>query len=135
MKPLKVYKTYQGSLDAERAREKQRRSTKQGAFESSFVSFDQTKEAFYPLGAAIRRSVFDDPEAMRKAYKKAHERVRRKAPECLEVFNLIIKNASDRQKSIEEMIQKKVEATAKAIKAMKLSTTPKKCSTTYTGKG
>lgn len=116
MKPIKAYKTYQGALDGERARERARRASRQGAFEASFVSFDQTKEGYYPLAAAIRHSVLDDPEAMRRAYKTAHKKVSRKAPECLEVLNLIIKNASDRQKSIEEMIQRKLKATIKSIK-------------------
>lgn len=123
MKPIKAYATYQGSLDAERARLKQWRASRQGAFESSFVSFDQTKEGYYPLAAAIRRSVADDPKAVEAAYHRAYVKVSRKAPECLEVLKLIVKNASDRQKSIEEMIQRKLKETIDSIKQPKSVTT------------
>ena len=106
MKKIKAYETYQGAVDAERHREKQWRRTKQGAFESSFVSFEETKEPFYPLGAAISRPFHQNPEKARRAYKTAHELVRRRAPHCLEVFRLILKNGSNRQLSICEMIEK-----------------------------
>lgn len=103
MKTLKCYPTYQGSLDAERHREKQWRSTKQGAFESSMVSFEETKEAFYPLGAAVSRPFHQDPEKAQQDYSKAYKKVMRNAPHCLEVFKLILKNGDNRQKSICEM--------------------------------
>lgn len=134
MKTLKCYPTYQGSLDAERHREKQWRSTKQGAFESSFVSFEETKEAFYPLGAAVSRPFHQDPEKARRAYKSAHKLVSRKAPHCLEVLGLILKNGSNRQMSICEMIEK-LKAKKRVLKIpMKNSTALKKESTIYTGK-
>ena len=134
MKKIKAYPTYQGSLDAERHRERQWRKTKQGAFESSFVSFEEAKEGFYPLGAAVSRPFRQDPEKARRAYMKAYFRVRRKAPHCLEVFNLIVKNGSNRQQSICEMIEK-LKAKKRVLKGVKTnSTTLKKCSTSYTAK-
>lgn len=134
MKKIKGYATYQGAIDAERHRERQWRKTKQGAFESSFVSFEEAKEGFYPLGAAVSRPFHQDPEKARRAYKSAHELVRRKAPHCLEVFGLILKNGSNRQQSICEMIEK-LKARKRVLKGAKMnSTTLKKCSTSYTAK-
>lgn len=109
MKKLKTYATYDAALQAERDRERQWRATRQGAFESAFVSFEEAKEAFIPLAAVsapVRRAAVLDPAKARRAYMKAYIRVRRKAPHCLEVFNLIVKNGPDRQKSICEMITK-----------------------------
>lgn len=104
MRKLKCYATYQGSLDAERHREKQWRSTKQGKFESSFVSFEVAKEAFYPLGAAVSRPFYQDPEEESRAAKTAKQRVSRNIPECHEVFTLILKNGKNRPKSVWEMV-------------------------------
>lgn len=116
MKPIKAYKTYQGSLDAERHREKQWRSTRQGAFESSFVSFEETKEGYYPLSATVRRSREADQAKLRQAYMNAYMRVKRKLPHCLEVFKLIIKNGKKRKKSIWELVH---QAQARKIKPHK----------------
>lgn len=106
MKPIKAYPTYQGSLDAERHREKQWRQTKQGAFESSMVSFEENKEAFYPLGVEVARPYYQDPAKTSRAYDTAYHRVDRNIPECKEVFTLIMKNRSNRQKSVWEMVNK-----------------------------
>ena len=134
MKKIKAYETYQGAIDAERHREKQWRRTKQGAFESSFVSFEETSEGFYPLGAAVSRPFNQDPAKARRAYMKAYIRVRRKAPHCLEVFNLIVKNGSNRQQSICEMIEK-LKAKNRILKgAMTNSTDPKNGSTSTIAK-
>ena len=134
MKKIKAYPTYQGSLDAERHRERQWRKTKQGAFESSFVSFEEAKEGFYPLGAAVSRPFHQDPEKARRAYERSRKTVERKAPHCKDVFNLILKNGSNRQQSICEMIEK-LKAKKRVLKtSTKNSTTPKKCSTSYTAK-
>lgn len=103
MKKIKAYETYQGAIDAERHREKQWRRTKQGAFESSFVSFEETSEGYYPLAAVVRRAYDQDSCKAKHAYMRAYSKVVRVAPECLEVFKLILKNGKDRQKSICEM--------------------------------
>lgn len=110
MRKAKGYKTYQGSLDAERHREKQWRESRQGAFESSFVSFEELTERYYPLSAAIRESRESDREKLRQAYMKAYMRVKRKAPHCLPVFELIVKNGKERKKSIWEMVHKAARA-------------------------
>lgn len=102
-------RSYEAALEAERLRLKKHRQTRQGAFEASFVSFEATKEMYYPLAAVIGSRATDDPKALEKlhaAYSKAYKRVKRNAPECLEVFKLIIKNGKDRQKSIWEMVNK-----------------------------
>ena len=106
MKKIKAYETYQGAIDAERHREKQWRRTKQGAFESSFVSFEETSEGYYPLAAVVRRAYDQDSCKAHQSYSRAYKRVLRQAPECLEVFKLIIKNGKERQKSIWEMIRR-----------------------------
>lgn len=134
MKRIKAYATYQGALDGERARDRARRATKQGAFEASFVSFDQTKEGYYPLAAAISRAVFADPEAMERSYHKAYVKVSRKAPECLEVLKLIVKNGSNRQKSIEEMIRNRFKNAMNSAKTIG-ATTRRKCNTSATAVG
>lgn len=109
MKKLKTYASYDAALQAERDRERQWRATRQGAFESDMVRFEEAKEAFVPLAevcAPVRRAAALDPVKVRRAYKSVHKLVSRKAPHCLEVFNLIVKNGPDRQKSICEMITK-----------------------------
>lgn len=106
MKKLKTYATYDAALQAERDRERQWRATRQGAFESAFVSFEEAKEAFVPLAevcAPVRRAAEYDPEKVRRAYSKAYKKVLRNAPHCLEVFKLILKNGTNRRKSICEM--------------------------------
>ena len=118
MKKLKTYASYDAALQAERDRERQWRATRQGAFESAFVSFEETKEACVPLAevcAPVRRAAADDPETAQRAYKTTHEFIRRKAPHCLEVFNLIVKNGPDRQKSICEMMIKKLKAKKRVL--------------------
>lgn len=109
MKPPKAYATYEDSIEAERLREKKRRHTRQGAFEASMISFEETQENYYPLAAVMGSRAKSDPEFLKTAlrrYMKAYQRVRRKLPECLEVFNLILKNGKERQKSIWEMVNK-----------------------------
>lgn len=106
MKKLKTYATYEAAIQAERDREKQWRKTAQGAFESSMASFEESKEAFYPLAAVsapVRRAVVQDPVKARRAYSKAYKQVMRNAPHCLEVFKLILRNGTNRRKSICEM--------------------------------
>ena len=108
MRPPKAYKTYEASIDAERNRERQHRKTRQGEFEASFVSFEANTELYFPLTEIIGASgpSAEDAETIakrRRAYKTAYERVCRKAPHCIPVFNLIVKNGKERQKSICEL--------------------------------
>lgn len=127
MKAPKAQATYEAALEAERLRERQWRRTRQGAFESSFVSFDANTECYYPLAAVISsKKCKEEPdlEKRRRAYKTAHDRVRRNAPHCLKVFNLIIKNGKDRQKSICELVHEALDGRS--------STRHKEASTTST---
>lgn len=137
MKKLKTYATYEAAIQAERDREKQYRKTAQGAFESSMASFEESKEAFYPLAAVsapVRRAVVQDPVKARRAYKTAHELIRRNAPHCLEVFKLIIKNGPNRQQSICEMIEKLKKKRRVLKGATPSSTNRKECSTASTAR-
>lgn len=106
MRPPKAYKTYEASIDAERDRIRKWRKTRQGAFESDFVSFDEITENYYPLADIMREESIDEDselEKRRRAYMTAYIRVYRNAPHCLDVLNLIIKNGKERQKSICEL--------------------------------
>lgn len=136
MKKLKTYATYGAALQAERDRERQWRATRQGEFESNFVRFEEAKEAFVPLAevcAPVRRAAALDPVKARRAYKTTHEFIRRKAPHCREVFNLIVKNGPDRQKSICEMMIKKLKAKKRVLTgATPLNTMRKKSATSST---
>ena len=104
MKAPKAQATYEAALEAERLRERQWRRTRQGAFESSFVSFDANTECYYPLAAVISSKKCKDPESLatkrRRAYLTAYNHVWRHAPECIDVFRLILKNGNNRQESI-----------------------------------
>lgn len=134
MKPIKAYKTYQGSLDAERHREKQWRSTKQGAFENSMVSFNETKGClYYRLGDAAVAPIYElNGEERQKRIKSVRKTVERKEHECLEVLNLILKNGPNRQKSIWEMRANQMKELAKVVKSVMRSTTRQKSVTTST---
>ena len=98
----------------ENKRQAKRRKSKQGAFEFRFVSLDKLMrtldesekcEMFSDRGAGARAvyAACDGltPESVyERRLKVARERLRRKHPELLDVFNLIVKNGSNRKESI-----------------------------------
>lgn len=136
MAELKAFTSYEEAIEAERKREQQRRHTRQGAFEASFVSFEENTEQYFPLAAVISSRTKDDPVFLKTALRRsktAHERVRRNIPECLEVFNLILRNGKERQVSIWAMV-KKIKKQSGVLKKTR-STPSKKTDTTDTAQG
>ena len=77
----------------------------QGA--AAIRTFSSELEGACPLALVISEKKNEkiklDSKENHRAYKKAHKRVSRKAPHCLKVFNLIIKNGNKREKSICEL--------------------------------
>lgn len=136
MAELKAFSSYEEAIEAERLRDQQRRHTRQGAFEASFVSFEENKEMYYPLSAVVGNRAKDDPVFLKTALRRgktAHQRVRRNIPECLEVFNLILRNGKERQESIWAMV-KKIKKQSGVLKKTR-STPSKKTDTTDTAQG
>jgi len=115
---------YEQCLERERDRERKYKLSLQGAFETfDVLHFDQEAEedrdrdrssswlSDRGKGAEAIRS-FDetppDPVAERKKrIDRAKHLVQRKAPECLKVFWLILKNGSNRKESIWELMKLK----------------------------
>ena len=106
---------YRKALKRESDRNRSRRKSQQGAFEASFVSFDQFPadaekyESWYSdNGAGVDAIVAhcDRAELARSVMlKRAREKVRYATPELLEVFNLVVKNGTNRKESIWELMK------------------------------
>ena len=100
----------------ERDRERMVRKSRQGAFEASMISLDacmaatpepawlsdggRGAEAVY---AAVEDGTRESVYARR--LKAARERLRRAHPELLEVFDLIVRNGSNRRESIWQLMR------------------------------
>lgn len=102
------------SLKLERDRERSRRKSKQGQFEADFVSLDEiaarpdADRLLSDHGAAEERMVAHldgEPCEREKRLRRARERLRRAHPELVEVFNLIVKNGSNRKESIWQLMK------------------------------
>ena len=118
---------YQKAIQDEKKREKEWRESKQGAFESSFVHIDFAKAEgcenspswLSDDGVGVERVInkLDRKynakrerlieETKAKRIKIARRRLVRNLPGLLDVFNLVIKNGTNRKESIWEMISKK----------------------------
>jgi len=110
---------YRASLKRERDRDRSHRQTKQGEFEAAFVSLDQFPadaekfESWYSDGGGGVDAIIDHcdgttPETLyARRLKNARQRLRRNAPELLEVFNLVVKNGKNKEESIWEMVVNK----------------------------
>ena len=104
---------YRKCLKRERDRERSRREWRQGRFEASImhIDFDEAESrAASPSWLSDRGKGADaiidavDGETPENVYERrldaARKRLRRAHPEWLEVFNLIVKNGSNRKESI-----------------------------------
>ena len=112
---------YAKCLKRERDRDGKRRKTKQGAFEAEMLSFDRlvdsfedpSKAATFSDGGAGAEAIIDycdgvTPESRHaRCIRDARRRLRRTHPEWLEVFNLVVKNGSNRTESICAMARSK----------------------------
>ena len=108
-------------LKLERDREHGRRRFGKGNFEASLLSLDQLVDSFedpskvaaFSDGGAGAEAVIDycdreTPETRHaECIRNARQRIRRAHPEWLEVFDLIVKNGSNRTESICQMILSK----------------------------
>ena len=117
--PAELERAYRHCLDMERDRYREWAKTKQGAFETyQVLHFDaEAEEAVerenstswlsdHGRGAsAIRRCGPVRTDILRKREAAAIEKIRRTAPRLLPVFRLILKNGSNREKSICELIR------------------------------
>ena len=104
-------------LKLERDRARSRRESAQGKFEASHQSLDRlidtfedpSKAAAFSDGGAGAEAVIDHcdgvtPETRHaECIRNARRRIRNAHPEWLEVFDLIVKNASNRMESICQM--------------------------------
>ena len=105
---------YAKCLKRERDREAKRRETEQGAFEAEMLSFDTLMDSFEdPSKAAIfsdngtgAEAVVDHcdgvtPESRRaRCIRNARNRLKRAYPHLVPVFDLVVKNGSNRKESI-----------------------------------
>ena len=104
----------------ENKREAKHRKSKQGGFESSMVFMDfglaegsEETPAWLSDGGAGARAVYAHADryaiASERArrLKTARERLRRHNPDLLDVFNLIVKNGSNRKESIWWLMSKR----------------------------
>ena len=100
---------YAGACERIRAREARRKREIGAAVEDALVAFCGTRRnPLFDLGrsaAAIRRCNPARTKVLQKRGAAATEKVRRKAPHLLPVFRLILKNGSNREKSICELIK------------------------------
>ena len=111
---------YRASLKRERDRDRSHRQTKQGEFEAAFVSLDQIVDGFadpsktvaFSDGGAGADAIIDHcdgttPETLyARRLKSARDKLRHAHPEWLEVFNLIVRNGSNRKESIWALMSK-----------------------------
>lgn len=115
-----VEAAYRLCLERERLRERDWRTTKQGAFESSFIHFDFEAEAaqersnsaswLSDRGKGARQIRACDPVPQKPTRKqrinKARMTVMRHLPECLTTFWLVLKNGNNRKESICELAKR-----------------------------
>ena len=106
---------YRKCLKRERDRMRSRRKCRQGRFESSMLSFDNMPSEMMESSAwlsdqgAGAEKVYaaldgETPETVyARRLRLARQRLRRAHPELVEVFNLIVKNGSNREESICEL--------------------------------
>lgn len=98
-------------------KEQRYRKSGQGAFENSFASYDAIADASFDPSkmallsdcgrwARIIRGYGNDPlgEAL-KRIDAARNRIKRRDPTLLQVFYLVLKNGTDREKSICELME------------------------------
>ena len=103
-------------LKQERDRERSRRESAQGMFESLHQSLDRLFDTFEdPSKAAVfsdggaeatATRIFDekvDGSYYTRRIKAARRRLSRNCPELVEVFNLVVKNGKNRHESIAEL--------------------------------
>ena len=116
---LSTEQVYRQCRKREIDRERSHRDTKQGAFEASFVSLDRFPadaekfESWYSDNGKGAEDIIsacdgDTPGgelAQSVLLKRAREKVRYAAPELLEVFNLVVKNGTNRKESIWELMR------------------------------
>ena len=104
----------------ENKRQAKHRKSKQGGFESSMVFMDfglaegsEETPAWLSDGGAGARAVYDYADRYAIASERARrlntarKRLRRHHPELLDVFNLIVKNGSNRKESIWWLMSKR----------------------------
>ena len=117
--PEEMEKTYKACLRRESDRYREWAKTKQGAFETyRILHYDAQAEEVMERehstswvsdrgkGAwAIRRCSPAREEILRRKEAAAIKKVRRYAPHLLDVFRLILKNGSNREKSICELMK------------------------------
>ena len=119
------FSAYERALARERERERKRRATAQGRFESAALSLDampdlDTDECESWLtdggrGAEAIRGETPEPadgaDTRRKRLNRARMAVTRNMPECLTTFRLVIKNGTNRKKSIWELMKERPNGT------------------------
>lgn len=119
--PEEMKATYRQCLARERIRERDWRKTRQGSFESSALHLDFTVEeanerdrsvSWLSDGGHGARKIYEtldpqpDPDTERiKRLDWAKHLVMRKAPDCLRVFWLIVKNGKNRKESIWQLVK------------------------------
>ena len=117
--PTELERAYKRCLVRERDRYREWAKTRQGAFETyQVMHFDAEAEEATERenstswlsdrgrgAAAIRRCGPVRMDILRKREAAAIEKIRRTAPRLLPVFRLILKNGSNREKSICELIR------------------------------
>ena len=119
MNGMNVEKVYRRCLKMERDRERSGRDTLQGAFEASFVHIDYGSENSREdspswlsdngrgVEAIVAACDGEDSESRHmRCIKNAREKLRRAHPELVEVFNLIVKNGSNRKESIWQLMSR-----------------------------
>ena len=118
--PAELEREYRRCLDRERDRYREWAKTKQGAFETyQVLHFDAEAEEARERnnstswltdrgrGAAIiRRCGPAQADVLQRREAAAIKKVRRKAPHLLTVLRLVLKNGSNREKSICELMAK-----------------------------
>jgi len=105
---------YAKCLRMERDREAKRRETRQGRFEAEMLSLDglvdsfgdPSKAAMFSDGGAGAEAIIDHcdgvtPESRHaRCIRNARNRLKRAAPHLVPVFNLVVRNGSNRRASI-----------------------------------
>ena len=119
-----MQREYQRALEREKIRERDWRKTKQGAFESSMQSLDAMMEnssqpdkmgMLSDSGRGVKRMLDEldgesEPHPNRLLrLKAARKRLKKHHPNWIEVFDLIVKNGTNRKESIWQMTSKKLQ--------------------------
>ncbi len=118
--PAELERAYRHCLDMERDRYREWAKTKQGAFETyQVLHFDAEAEEATERenstswlsdrgrgAATIRRCGPTQVKVLQRREAAAIKKVRRRAPHLLPVLRLILKNGSNREKSICELMAK-----------------------------